>query len=105
MGGGSTAMTPQTRTNSRCPRPPAFSRAPAPWFKLHPKAGTDRPQRGNGLDALANQSVALGDAVSAGGGATAHGAEEHRRRFASAGWIIFLLAVLAFLVIYPVLML
>src|SRR5262249_11690668 len=62
-------------------------------------------QRGNGLDALANQSVAFDDTAAASAGATTQRAEERARRLASTGWIAFLLAVLAFLVIYPVLML
>src|SRR5262249_49166137 len=60
--------------------------------------------RGNGLDALANQSVTF-DAAATDAGATGHVADDGRRRLVRAGWILFLLAVLAFLVIYPVLML
>jgi iron(III) transport system permease protein len=56
------------------------------------------------VDAVADQtSVAYGDAIAA-AAARASG-DERRRRFASRGWIAFLLAVLAFLVIYPVAML
>ncbi len=55
------------------------------------------------MDALADQSVTF-DGTAAGAGAAAHG-DARRRRLVSGGWITFLLAVLAFLVIYPVLML
>ncbi len=55
------------------------------------------------MDALADQSVTF-DTAAAGVGAAAHG-DARRRRLVSGGWIVFLLAVLAFLVIYPVAML
>jgi iron(III) transport system permease protein len=56
------------------------------------------------VDALTDQAgVTYGNAVA--GGAIAHAGDERRRRFASVGWVAFLLAVLAFLVIYPVTML
>jgi iron(III) transport system permease protein len=57
------------------------------------------------VDALTDQGgVTLRDSVGAASVAT-RGAGDRRRRFASAGWVAFLLAVLAFLVIYPVAML
>jgi iron(III) transport system permease protein len=58
------------------------------------------------LDALAERSgVTFGDTVAASLGVPQAGAGERQRRLASAGWIALLLAILAFLVIYPVSML
>jgi len=58
------------------------------------------------LDALASQrGVTLGDTVAASLGATQAGAGERARRLVSAGWIALLLAILGFLVVYPVTML
>ena len=58
------------------------------------------------MDALASQrGVTLGDTVAASLGATQAGAGERARRLVSAGWIALLLAILGFLVVYPVTML
>jgi len=55
------------------------------------------------VDALTDQAgVTYGDA---GAATVARGGGDRRRRFASVAWIAFLLAVLAFLVVYPVAML
>ena len=55
------------------------------------------------MDALTDQAgVTYGDA---GAATVARGGGDRRRRFASVTWIAFLLAVLAFLVVYPVAML
>ena len=57
------------------------------------------------MDALAGPSVTFGDAVTAGIDAPSITRNGRGRGLAAAGWIILLLAVLAFLVIYPVAML
>jgi iron(III) transport system permease protein len=58
------------------------------------------------LDALANQSgVTLTETLSASVGATRAERRDGRSRLVAAGWVTLLIAILAFLVIYPVAML
>jgi iron(III) transport system permease protein len=57
------------------------------------------------LNALADQSATFGDAIAPVTDAAQAGVEARRRRILATGWIAALLAILAFLVIYPVMML